>query len=356
MLSSVYLVARQQVPMWLAAMTLAGGIAIGLVLSAGVLVASGVPLGNIVDEFILYVFFDRRGLGQMLTAATPLILVGLSAAAALKIKFWNVGIDGQVWLGAVAATWIAINDIGPDSLRLPLMLAAGAAGGALWLAVPAICKLRFGINEIIATLLLSYVAFLIVQHLLYGVWRDPTTGFPVSALFDAPAERLARLGWGNVHSGLFVALVTGVVLWFVYERSRFGFYVSAVGASVTGALGTGVPVAAITMLAAALSGGLSGLAGAVLVAGQEYRLTQFVAENYTFSGIVIAFIARFRIAPVLVAAVVVGAVYTAGDAMKVFYQLPAAVIVLIEAIVLLSVLIVEFFGRYHIRFAAGAAS
>src|SRR5205085_12135383 len=120
-----------------------------------------------------------------------------------------------------------------------------------------------------------------------------------------------------------------VALWLIMEVSRFGFYANAVGVSISGAVSAGVPVALIIMVAAALSGGIAGLAGAAVVAGQEYRLTQFAAQNYMFSAVVIAFISRFRIIPGLVTSLIGGAFYTAGDALTVFQQLPSAIVTVI---------------------------
>jgi len=348
MLSPILLVPRQQVPLPLKIATFAGGIALGLLISFAILVSSGVAPDAIVNEFVVFVFLDLNGLAHVVTEATTLALVGLASAAALKLKFWNIGVEGQVWLGALAATGVATFDIGPAGARLFLMFAAGALAGALWIAIPTFLKLKFEVNEIITTLLMSYVAYLFVQHMVFGAWQDPGTNFPVSAHFDEGIERLARLGWGNIHSGVFIALGACLPMWILMNFSRFGFYMDAIGANPVASKTAGIPVVLTVALAALLSGGLAGLAGVNIVAGQEYRLTQYIGQGYTFSGIVIAFVARFRPIPVVITAFVVGGVYTAGETLKVFYQLPEAIVVLIEAVILLSLVVVEFFGRYHI--------
>jgi len=326
----------------------AGGITTGLTITFAILVIAGVSPGDILNEFVFQVFFSSMGLAQTVTTSTPLILVGLGASAALKLKFWNIGIEGQLWMGAVAATGIAIHDIGPPELRLPLMLIAAILGGAIWIAIPAFFKLRYGVNEIIMTLMMTYVAFLFVQHILFGTWQDPSTSFPVSEHFN-DVERLSRLGWGNTHTGIWIALGAGALMWLLVDRSRFGFYSTAVGSNITAAKGAGLPVTLTIIISVLLSGGVSGLAGAVIVAGAEYRLTQFLAHGYTFSGIVIAFIARFRPIGVVVAGLVIGGIYTAGGTLKVFYSLSEAMVILIEGIILLSLLISEFFASYQIR-------
>ncbi len=352
MLSPIYLVPRQQVPLWLRVTIFVSGISLGLLVAFAILVISGVTPGQIITEFVVYVFLDLNGLAQLVTASTPLVLVGLASAAALKLKFWNIGVEGQMWLGGIAATGVALFDIGPEWMRLPLMFVAAAAAGALWVGVPAFLKLRFGVNEIITTLLLTYVAYKLVEHLLFGAWHDPGSAFPNSQHYDEGTERLARLGWESTHTGIWIALGAGVALWFIMTRSRFGFYMDAIGVNVNTARAAGIPVVLTISVAVLMSGGLAGIAGAGLIAGQEYRMTLFVAGGYTFSGIVIAFIGRFRPIPVVITAFVIGGVYTAGDTLVVFYQLPRAITTLIEAVILLSLIMVEFFSRYHITFGS----
>lgn len=354
MLDSVVLVRRQRIPLALRIGTFAGGIAAGLAIVCLVLIGSGVPMGAILSEFVYQVFLTSLGLSQTVTLATPLILVGLGAAAAMKLKFWNIGLEGQLWFGAMAATWIAINDIGPESIRLPLMLVAATAAGAFWVGIPVFFKLKYGVNEIIMTLLMSYIAYQLVQHLLFGAWQDPASSFPVSAHFD-DAERLARLGWGNAYTGIWIALGAGIGMWFLMERTRFGFYATAVGLNMTSARSTGLPVTAVIVISVLLSGGLAGLAGGVVTAGAEYRLTQFIGGGYTFSGIVIAFVARFNPIGVILAGLVVAGIYSAGETLKVFYSLSEAVVILIEGIMLLCLLVSDFFKTYevHVRKLSG---
>jgi len=348
MLENVVLTRRHYVPWRLRVRNFTGGIASGLVIAFAILVAAGVSPGAIVNEFIVQVFLNSRGLAQTVTTATPLIMVGLGAAAALKLRFWNIGVGGQVWLGALGSTWIAINDIGPPEMRLPLMLAVSVVAGSAWIAIPVFFKLRYGVNEIIMTLLLEYIAFRLVQHLVFGPWQDPNTSFPVSEHLDS-IERLGRLGWGNAHSGIWIALGAGVLMWLLMERSRFGYYAEAIGLNPVTAKGTGLPVTLTIVLAVLLSGGLAGLAGGTIVAGAEYRLTQFLGQGYTFSAIVIAFIARFRPIPIVITAFVIAGIFTAGETLKVFYSLSEAIVILIESVILFSVLVSEFFSSFRIR-------
>ena len=342
------LLPRQHSSAWLQAATLAGGIALGLLLATAILMLSGVSFKAIIQEFVLYSFTSKRGFAQTVTSAIPLLMVGLASVVALKLRFWNIGIDGQVWLGAIAATAVSIYDIGDPAIRLWVMGLAGFLAGAAWIGLPVFLRLRLGVNEVIATLMLTYVAFLLVQHQLYGDWRGSGIGFPVSEPFEEGSERLQRLDWGHVHGGLWIALVAAVGVSYLMLASRFGFYLTAVGESPRGALAAGLPVTATLVIAVLLAGGLCGLAGFTVVAGQEYRLTQYIAHGYTFSGILVAFLARFNPIAVLPVTLAVAGVFTAGETLKTFYQLPQATILVVEAVILLSVVCVDFFARYRL--------
>ena len=180
---------------------IAFGLGVGLAISVAILMAAGVEAANIFDEFVVLTFFDRLGLSSVLIECSPLILVGLSAAVAFRVNFWNIGIEGQFFWGAIGATVIAIFDVGP-----PATQGRADAGVRAWSAgscgssAPAIFKIRLGVNEVISTLLLNYVAYLFVLNQIYGAWQDPRDRFPHSEAFDA-AERLPLLGWEKVHLG-----------------------------------------------------------------------------------------------------------------------------------------------------------
>ncbi|WP_372019236.1 ABC transporter permease [Tistrella mobilis] len=330
-------------------LALAVGLGVGLGATVAMLAAAGVPPRDVLNEFVIYTFFSSEGLALTMVAATPLIVVGLAAAAALRIGFWNIGIEGQAWMGAVCATWVAVADIGSPGARLLLMALAAMAGGALMALPPLILKRRLGVNEIITTLLLNYVAALFVQHLVFGVWKDPASSFPYSESFEPGVERLAGLGWGKVHVGLILALALAALLWLVAERSRIGAWVAAVGADARVAFACGLPVAGVIAGAVLLSGALAGLGGFMIAAGQEYRLTQALATGTGFSAIVIAFLARFGVIPVVIVAILTAGLYVAGDTAQVFYQLPRAVVLLIQGVILVSVVSADMLARYGIR-------
>ena len=349
MSSPFELMPRQFSSLWLRATCLISGIVVGLGLATALLMLNGVDFDGIIREFVLYSFISSRGLAQTISTGTPLLLVGLASAIVLKLRFWNIGVDGQAWLGAIAASGIAIYDVGDPSFRLLFMACAAIIAGALWVGIPVFLKMRLGVNEVISTLMLTYVAFLAAQHFLYGDWRDPSTSWPVSVTFDESSERLAKVGFGHIHEGVWISLGAGLLVSYFMLGHRFGFFLSAIGLSPKGAKASGLPVPVVVILTVLIGGGLCGLAGFVIVAGQEYRLTQYVIHDLTFSAILIAFLARFNPIAVVPVSFLVAGMFTAGETLKTFYQLPLSLILVVQAIILGTVISVEFFSTYKVR-------
>jgi general nucleoside transport system permease protein len=336
---------RQHLSPWKQAAFLAGSLAVGLAISVAILDIAGIAPGTLIEE--LAAVFNADSLRAVLVQAAPLILVGLAAGLAFRVGFWNLGLEGQMIFGGIAATGVSIYAIGPQSMRLVLMGVAAAAGGLLWVLLTAWLKLRFRVNEIIATLLLNYVAVYFLFHLLYGAWQDTKTAFPQSPQFR-PFERLPEIGFG-VSSALVIALAGVVIAGWVVHLSRAGFYMRFISANPGMAKVVGIPIRAITLAAVAASGAAAGLAGFVNVSAQEGRLTQSFFDGYVFSGVLIAFLARND--PVIVAIVgfLIAVLFVTGQTLQVFYQIPFTMVQLIEAIIVIAVASSEFLIRHRIR-------
>ena len=347
MLDRIALERRAVVPRPLAVASFAGSLAVALALAALVLVLAGVPAGLLAEELVVQVFLTSDGLAQTVTTAIPLAVVGLGAAMAFRVGFWNIGLEGQLILGAIAATAVSVADLGPEPLRVPLMLLVAALAGAAWIVPPLFLRQRLGVSEIVVTLLLSNIAYLLLQHVLFGALRSPAANFPVSPDFDA-AEKLAPLGWGRIHAGLWLALAAAVLCTVLVRASRPGFYARVVGSGREAAEAVGLPVAATIGGFVLLSGALCGLAGGLIVAGTEHRLTQFVGLQATFSGILVATLARLDPLGIVIAAFFVAGVYVAGGTLKVFYGISEGVVVLLQGLVLLVILVGRFTATYRV--------
>ena len=342
---------RQQMAWHWQALILAGSMILGLLISGTILVVAGVPAGELLNEFVILTLFDTQSLTSVLFQASPLIMVGLAGCLAFRAKFWNLGLEGQMIFGAIGATAITMWDIGAPGMRLPLMIAAAMACGLLWAVAPVLLRLRLQVNEIVSTLMLNYIAINVLLHLMYGAWKDPKDAFPYSPKYER-FELLPELGNGLSLSIPIAIGIALLVLWFV-NISRAGLYLRFVDKSPKVASAVGVPVARTILMAVLFSGALAGLAGLMVAAGQEGRLTHSFYVGYGFSGILIAFLARNNPIAATCAALLIATLFVAGRSLQVFYQIPFAMVQLIQAVLVICVASSDFFIRHRIRRVQG---
>jgi simple sugar transport system permease protein len=336
---------RQNLSAGKQAVFVGGSLLVGLAISVFILAVAGISPLTLGSE--LAGVLTAESLRGVLVQAAPLVLVGLGASLAFRIGFWNLGLEGQMIFGGIFAAAISIYDIGPPSTRLLLMGVAAALGGALWVLLVAFLKIRFRVNEIIATLLLNYVAMYFLFHLLYGAWQDAKTAFPQSTPLR-PFERLGDIGYG-INGGLIIAIAGVLLAGWVIHLSRVGFYTRFITANPRMAGIVGVPVQTLTICIIAASGACAGLAGFVNVASQEGRLTQSFFSGYVFSGVLIAFLSRND--PIVVALVgfLIAVLFITGQTLQVFYQIPFTMVQMIEAIIVIAVASSEFLIRHRVR-------
>ncbi|RBP12847.1 nucleoside ABC transporter membrane protein [Roseiarcus fermentans] len=327
---------------------LAGAIAIGLTISAIALVLAGVPASDLAQEFIVATLFDPTNLKAVFVQAAPLVLVGLSAAMAFRVRFWNLGIEGQMIFGGVGATAVSLAHAGPDSTRLVAMFVAAMLAGAAWAAIPAALKLLMNVNEIISTLLLNYVASDILLHLLYGVWKDQD-GFPHSLKYSA-SELIPDILPG-ANGGLVIAAAAAALLVVVTARSRAGVYMRFVSASPSVAEALGVPVRPLVFSTVLLSGALAAVAGFVVASSQEGRLTQSFYQGYGVSGVLIGFLARNNPFAAAIVGVLMATLVIAGQNLQVFYGIPQSMVQLIQAVIVMCVAASDFLTVHRLHWA-----
>lgn len=329
------------------ALVLAIALAAGVAISAAILIAQGVAARDLWSEFVVQTFFDRQNLEAVLFQAAPMIMIGLAASLAFRVRYWNLGLEGQMICGAIGATAVSMFQIGPEATRLALMMLCAALAGLAWMIAPVLMKLRLGVNEIISTLMLNYVAANVLLHMVYGPWKDPRDAFPHSPQFAA-FERLPDLAPG-INSAIPLAVVIAVAVWWLTDVSRAGLYMRFVHANRRAAEAAGIAVHRTVMAAALVSAALAGVAGFIISAGQEGRLTQAFYQGYGFSGILIAFLARNNPLAATVVAVLVAGLFVTGRTLQVFYQVPFAMVQLIQAIIVICVAAADFFIRHRIR-------
>ncbi len=346
------------------ALTLAplGAVAFTLLVSSLLVLWAGAPVGSTWAAIVRGAFGSLFALSETLTRAVPLILTGLAAAVAFRARLFNIGAEGQLYAGALAA--VAVGGLhGGEALALPapllfaLMIGASILAGALLLLGPALLKAKLGVDEVVTTLLLNFIVLLAVSGLLDGVMKDPTAmGWPQSVALLGDLELGRLLEGTRLHTGLLAAVAIAAVLWLVLQRSVFGFDVRALGANARAATFAGVPALRTMVLVAVVSGGLAGLAGALEVAGRTSYVTLDMSPGYGYSGIVIAMLAQLHPLGVIAAAVFVAGMLVGADSMSRSVGVPTYIADVIVAASLLSVLVATLLAQYRVRWRQGAAA
>ncbi len=321
-----------------------------LLCGAVLLLASGVsPLAT-------YAAMARGAFGtwpsftETLVKTIPLALAGLAVAIAFRMRFWNIGAEGQLVLGGVAAAWVALfwSSFVPAPLLLPTVIVVGMVAGALWAGIPALLKAYLRVDETLTTLMLNYVAILFSQYLYYGDWRDPKGyGFPGTAPFPEAAW-LPRLA-GRAHLGLAFAIVAALLLWFIFKRTRWGFELRVIGENPTAARYLGINIARNIVLALLFSGALAGLAGVCEVTGIAHRLQQGLSIGYGFTAIIVAWMAQLNPIAVLFVALLMASLLVGGDQVQIMMHLPAAVGLVLQGLILIPMLAGVLFTEYRLR-------
>lgn len=321
------------------------------------LAATGHDPLRVYGEMLRVSFATGYGITDTLASATPLMLTALAAALAFRFKLYNIGGEGQLYAGAIAAAGVAIwlGESVPGPLAVLLTVAAGALGGALWIAVPAAARALLGTSEIITTLLLNYVALYVMRYLVFGSrspWRDPASAtFPQGRPIPDAAE-LARLGTTRIHLGLLVALLAALALAIVVRRTRWGFTWRVFGDSPAAARYAGISGRGVVAAVLLISGALAGLAGAGEVAGRAGRFDpQGLELGLGYTGIIVAALARYNPLAVVPVAVLLGGVLNAGPALQSLpgARVPVAISTMLTGAILLFALAGELFVRYRLR-------
>ncbi|MGQ0569620.1 MAG: ABC transporter permease [Armatimonadota bacterium] len=340
---------RPGVPGWVEAVGIrVGAIVAAFAVGAIFLSATGHDPWRAYREMVVGAFGSPFAIEQTLIKAIPLILTGLGVTLAFTMGLWNIGAEGQLVLGALAASWLALSmaDL-PRSVMLPGLVILGLVGGAAWALIPAALRAFVGMNEIISTLMLNYIALLWVDYLVFGSWADPTAfSFPYSRPF--PEGAYFPTLYGDVHLGLVFAVVAAAGLAVLLNRTRWGYEIRSIGASPTVARYVGMPVRRNILLVMALSGALAGLAGVGEVSGVIHRIQEGLSPGYGFTAIIIAWVARLQPWTVLVVAVLFAALLNGGFVIQ-MTGVPAAIAYMLQAMILLFVLASEYLLRRVLR-------
>ena len=307
----------------------------------------------------LRVFFwepirSSYALGELVVKATPLLIIALGLALCFRSNVWNIGAEGQYVMGAVFATGIALMADKASSpwVMVPSVLLAGVLGGMVWAGITAFLRDRFHANEILVSLMLVYVAIMVLGYLVYGPWKDPLGyNFPQTKTFEA-ATQIPRLFKGSrINMGVFLALLGALLLWVFLFRTRAGWAQQIGGLAPHAARYAGFSSSRAIWLALLVSGGAAGLAGALEVAGPIGQLTPYVPVGYGFAAIIVAFVGRLHPVGMVFSAILMSMFYIGGELAQSRLGLPKSLTGVFQGLLLFSLLACDVLMNYRLRWA-----
>lgn len=302
----------------------------------------------------LHAFFiepltSAYGWAELGVKATPLLLIAVALSIGFKAGVWNIGAEGQLTLGAICGGGVALWLYQVDSIFvLPLMLLCGILGGMAWAAIPAFLKTQFNANEILTSLMLTYVATLILSLLVHGPWRDPDGfNFPESRIFSASATLPVIVENTRLHLGWLLALATVALAWVLMARTIIGFQINVIGQAPAAGRHAGFSVNRVVWLCLLLAGGASGLAGIIEVSGPIGQLLPSISPGYGFTAIIVAFVGRLHPLGVLFAALLLALSYLGGETAQIVLNLPLAVTGVFQGMLLFFLLACDVLIHYR---------
>lgn len=310
-------------------------VVLGLAASAVLLWIGRVPVFDTYQAIFEGAFGSWDGIQGSLVYAEPIAFAGLAAAVAFRAEVWNIGAEGQMVMGAIGAALIALKVSLPEPLMLPAVLVCGVLCGALWGLLAGVLKVWLGVNEVLSSLMLNYIAILWVEALVFGPWRDPTGGWPYSSYF--PTEANLPMVTNELDAGVIIAPILALVLVGVLRFTRWGFELSVVGHSHAAARYAAISVSRVTLQVMLLSGGLAALGGIQQVSGSAGRL-YVLTPGYGYLGILVSWLAGHNPLLVLVMAVFYGTLLQGGAALQIA-QIDPSLVRVIQAAIILSALV-----------------
>jgi len=324
-------------------------ILVALVLCAIFIVLNGMNPFTVYMKMLQGAFGSTFGISETIVKAIPLLLCGLGVAVAYKIAIWNIGAEGQFILGAIGATAVTIFLPNlPGALYIPIMIAAGIAAGAAWGLFTAVPRTHFQVNELITSLMLNYVAILLLDYLVYGPWRDPAGfNFPGTPAFT-PFQLLASIGGTRLHFGLVFALLAVIILAFFLAKTRWGYELRILGANPIAAQNAGIKINKHILLVMMISGGLAGLAGAIEVSGVAGRLMYGISPGYGYTAIIVAWLAKLNPWAMIITSLFIGGLIVGGYSVQTI-GLPSSFSSMLQGAILFCLISGEMLSRYRLK-------
>lgn len=289
------------------------------------------------------------GISETLVKTTPLIFCGLGVAVAFRMQLWNIGAEGQLYMGAFGASLVALFlKTESQFIMISMMFVSAVFFGGVWGLIPGILRAFLNVNETIVTLLMNYIAILWVDFLVYGPWKDPKGfNFPISEKFPDVAAMGGFLDT-RLNFSFVIAILIAFSVYLLIEKTVLGYEIKVIGSNPKAALYAGMNIKKEVMLVMFISGGICALAGFGEVAGIQHRLQHAVSPGYGYTAIIVAWLARRSAIGVLIVSFIMGIIFVGGDSLQISYQLPVAMVSVFQGLILFTVIVSEFFRQHKI--------
>lgn len=312
---------------------------ITIVVGTGLIIACGANPAEAYALFFRGIFGTPAGFAEIFVKACPLVLTGLGCAVAYRTGFFNIGAEGQFYVGAMVSTLVALHCTAvPGAVRIILALAAGFLAGGLWALIAAIFKAKFNISEIIVTIMLNYIAINFLGYAVRSFLMDPEGNVPQSAKIDKAVQLGNLIPATRFHAGILIAVVCVFVVWFFLEKTTMGYELKAVGLNKRGSACNGISVMKNIVLSAFLSGGLSAVAGGIEVLAIQKKLLEGISSNCGYTAVLIALVAFNNPIGVLFAAILYAAMQVGASSMQRQLGVPSAIVNILIGVVVILVL------------------
>jgi general nucleoside transport system permease protein len=341
---------RAPAPVWMRTLLPIIAIPVTFLITSIVIMMAGANPFTAYYNFLIAPLASKSSAIEVLVKSTPLLLTGAAVAFAFKGGYWNIGAEGQLYAGAIVATFVGttLKDVSPI-LGIPAMILGGFAGGLLWALPSALLKVKLGVDEIVTTLLMNSIVLNVTSYLLNGPWRNPVSMWPQSPEISAGTIFPKLIPRTRLHFGIIVAVVVILVIWFVINRTSFGLKMRAVGLSKEGAKFAGIKVNKTMLMVALISGGIAGLAGAGEVAGIHFHLVDAISDGLGYTGVIIATLGGLNPFGVGIAALFLGLIDTGAQTVSRVMSVPVYLGDVVQSTLLLVTLSLFVLQNFRIR-------
>ena len=341
---------RIDTPIWINFAIPIASVLMALVGGSVLLLSQGISPMDAYSRVVNAAFGGGYELSETIVRATPIAIASFAVLLCFRMLIWNIGVEGQAFMGALAAT-AAVRYFQSDNQFTMLLTAAVFAciSGGLWAMIAGYFKSKWNVNEIISTLMLNYIAIRILEYFVYGPWRDPSSlGFPITARFPAVA-RLPQLFDSRVHAGIFLAVFLAFATWYVLNKMRWGYEIRVIGENPKAARYAGMSYMKNVLLVMFISGAIAGLAGMTEVTGLHGRLQASFSAKYGYTAIIVAWLSHLHPFAILLTSVLFGVLLVGGEALQIELGLTLSSVEILQGLVLFFVLGGEFFRNYRLR-------